>query len=49
MKHYPLLIQEASASQEKQKMLCDSKMNLERKRKTESSKLLRIWYLNLNN
>lgn len=38
MKHYPILIQEAGTSQEKQNMLCDPKMTFERKRKKESSK-----------
>lgn len=33
MKHYSILIQEAGTSQEKQKMLCDPKVTLEREKK----------------
>lgn len=32
MKHYPILIQAAGTSQEKQKMLCDPKVTFEREK-----------------
>lgn len=36
MKHYPILIQEAGTSQEKQNMLCDPKMTFEREKERKN-------------